>query len=472
MHKEINPKVTIYITNYNYGKFISKAIDSVIKQTFKKIEILIIDDGSTDNSKKIINNYTRKYPFINSLFSKNDGLIKTCNKALRAARGEYILRLDADDWLDKNAIEIMFNKLDKNKDRELIFPDYYEVNANGNILHTIRRHDFEDVKLYDAPAHGACTLFRTRTLILNGGYDENFTCQDGVDIWLRFYKKFKIMNINIPLFYYRRHGVNLTENKKKILDNKNKILFKNNGNSKKKIIAFLPIRGEKYEKFTKIFTKLGNKNLIDWTIENLLEVKSFDYIVISSPDNKVLDYAKKMKNKKIIPLKRHLDLSTQGVLIDDSVKEAIEKLKIKIGYETEYVVVSKFLCPFRNYKHIENAINTIQIFNLDIVYGVSTKNSLFFKHNGKTLKPLRNYDKTQITTKSKKIQMKIENEEIFIENGDFTVNNVNYFYNSSKKNLRIGHEMLNDISSFRINNKFNFEIAQEIAKNYKKFTSF
>ena len=66
MHKEINPKVTIYITNYNYGKFISKAIDSVIKQTFKKIEILIIDDGSTDNSKKIINNYTRKYPFINS----------------------------------------------------------------------------------------------------------------------------------------------------------------------------------------------------------------------------------------------------------------------------------------------------------------------------------------------------------------------------------------------------------------------
>ena len=68
--------------------------------------------------------------------------------------------------------------------------------------------------------------------------------------------------------------------------------------------------------------------------------------------------------------------------------------------------------------------------------------------------------------------MKIENEEIFIENGDFTVNNVDYFFNNSKKNLRIGHEMLNDISSFKINNKFDFEIAQQIAKNYKKFTSF
>ena len=363
----MNPKVTVYITNYNYGKFISKAIDSVVKQTFKQIEILIIDDGSTDSSKKIINKYTRKYPFISSLFNKNQGLIKNCNIALRAAKGEYILRLDADDWLDKNAIEIMVNKLDKNRDRELIFPDYYEVDGNGNILYTIRRYDFENVKLYDAPAHGACTLFRTKTLILNGGYDENFTCQDGVDIWLRFYKKFKIMNINIPLFYYRRHGSNLTENKKKILENKNKIFFKNNYNSKKKIIAFLPVRGEKYEKFTQIFAKLGKKNLIDWTIENLLAVKNIDYVVVSSPDTKVLDYIKNKKNKKLLAIKRNPILSTQGVLVDDSVKDAVKKLRNKLKFETEYIVLSKFLCPFRNYKHIENAINSIQIFNLDVV---------------------------------------------------------------------------------------------------------
>ena len=133
--------------------------------------------------------------------------------------------------------------------------------------------------------------------------------------------------------------------------------------------------------------------------------------------------------------------------------------------------MSKFLCPFRNYKHIENAINSIQIFNLDVVYGVSTRNSLFFKHNGKSLKPLRNYDKTQIITKNKKIQMKIENDEIFIETGDFTVNKLSYFYENSKKNIRIGHEMLNNLSSFKINNKFDFEIAKQIANNYKKFNS-
>ena len=101
------------------------------------------------------------------------------------------MRLDADDWLDVNAIEIMYSKLEKNKKIELLFADYYEVNQTGKILHTIRRHDFKSVKLFDQPAHGACTLFRTKTLILNGGYDENFTAQDGVDIWLRFQKNSK-----------------------------------------------------------------------------------------------------------------------------------------------------------------------------------------------------------------------------------------------------------------------------------------
>ena len=61
----------------------------------------------------------------------------------------------------------------------------FEIDENNNVLHTIRRHDFKKVKLFDSPAHGACTLFRKNTLINMGGYDENFSCQDGFEIWLR-----------------------------------------------------------------------------------------------------------------------------------------------------------------------------------------------------------------------------------------------------------------------------------------------
>ena len=110
------------------------------------------------------------------------------------------------------------------------------------------------------------------------------------------------MNINIPLFYYRKHGASLSDNRKKILLNRNKILFKNseiknNKSSKqKKTIAFIPIRGEKYDKFSKTFDKIGKKYLIDWTLDNLLKSKLISHIVVSSPDRNVLQYIRKRKN--------------------------------------------------------------------------------------------------------------------------------------------------------------------------------
>ena len=139
----MNAKVTIYITNYNYAKYIKKSLESCLNQSFKDLEIIVIDDGSTDNSKSIINKYSKDSSLITAIFQKNLGLIKSCNRALYAAKGKYILRLDADDWLHPNAIEIMFNYLEKNKKAEFVFPDYYEVDYKGKIFSHIKRHDFK-----------------------------------------------------------------------------------------------------------------------------------------------------------------------------------------------------------------------------------------------------------------------------------------------------------------------------------------
>ena len=473
----MTPEVTIYITNYNYGKYLLKAVNSCLKQTFKNLEIIIIDDGSTDNSKKIINKITEKNRNISSIFRKNQGLIKSCNTALRAARGKYIMRLDADDWLDINAIEIMYSKLEKNKKIELLFPDYYEVDQSGKILHTIRRHDFKSVKLFDQPAHGACTLFRTKTLILNGGYDESFTAQDGVDIWLRFQKKFKIMNINIPLFYYRKHGKSLADNRKKILLNRNKILFKNSEiqNKKslktKKTIAFIPIRGEKFDKFSKIFEKIGKKYLIDWTLDNLLKSKLISHIVVSSPDRNVLQYIRRKKAPKLIAVKRDPSLAMTNVLLDNSLKSALKEFEKLKGFRPDYTLLSKLNCPFRNYMHIDNSINSMKIFDLDMVIGVSPQNKMFFNHNGKTLKPLRTYDLNRLTTSNKKkINIKVESEELYEESGNFILyNNKNYKNFSNIDKFKIGHEALDKLSAFEVNTSFEWMIAQNISKNLKKY---
>ena len=91
MKKIIDPVITVYITNKNYGQYLEKAIKSVLKQSFKLRELIIIDDASTDFSKEIINRY-RKDNLCKAIFNKvSKGLIKSSNIAIKAARGEYVI---------------------------------------------------------------------------------------------------------------------------------------------------------------------------------------------------------------------------------------------------------------------------------------------------------------------------------------------------------------------------------------------
>ena len=99
---------------------------------------------------------------------------------MRMARGKYIIRLDADDFLHKNAIQSMADLMESNKKLSLVFPDYFTVNKKGEIIDLIRRHDFKKVKLLDQPAHGACTMIKLDFLKQIGGYNEKFDRQDGL----------------------------------------------------------------------------------------------------------------------------------------------------------------------------------------------------------------------------------------------------------------------------------------------------
>ena len=107
-------KVTVYITSYNYGKYLTQAVDSVLAQNFKDWELLIINDGSTDNTRDILAQY-EGHKRIKIIHQENKGLNVSNNIALRVAQGNYIMRLDADDYLDENALLVLSNVLDANE---------------------------------------------------------------------------------------------------------------------------------------------------------------------------------------------------------------------------------------------------------------------------------------------------------------------------------------------------------------------
>ena len=194
------PKVTVYMPSYNYGKYIREAINSVIAQKFDDWELIIINDGSTDNTKKILEKFS-DHEKIEIIHQERKGLAISNNIALRSSRGEYIMRLDADDYLEENALLVLSNILDTHPDVGLVYPDYYRVDRKGSIIDIERRKKIgEEAHLLDLPAHGACTIIRKSCLLQMGGYDESLECQDGYDLWIRFMEKYKPYNVNVPLF--------------------------------------------------------------------------------------------------------------------------------------------------------------------------------------------------------------------------------------------------------------------------------
>ena len=446
----MRPLITVYITNHNYEKFISKSIQSVLNQSFKRYELIIIDDGSTDNSINVINKYCKKSKDIIFVKQKKRGLVASNNIAISLAKGKYIMRLDADDWLKKDALKEMFRIIEKNDETAMVFPDYYEVDINGKKILRFVRHNFKKVDLKDQPAHGACSLIRLSILKKIGGYDEKFMCQDGYYIWMKLLK-YNVKNINKPLFYYRKHGSNLTSNISLINKTRTKILNYVNRKSKKKSIAILPFRGSLINKYSLMMKKLSGKELVRYSIDASLKCKKISKVLISSNDKKSLQILKKKyaSNKKVLFHNREEKLSLFNTPIKDTMKTCIKFLQNK-NLKFDYVYLINASSPFISENDLNNSFNILDFFKLDRVVGVLKETNNFYLHNGKTL--------NQINDNS---YLRLEKNEIYTEPGSLSIFNKK---NMFKKKMKTGHVILEKLSSFQIKDETDFNIAKTLNK--------
>lgn len=446
----IKPLITIYITNHNYGRFISKSINSVLNQSFKKYELIIIDDGSTDNSIDIINKYCKKNKDIIFIKQNKRGLVASNNIAINLAKGRYIVRLDADDWLKSDALKEMFKAIERNNKIAMVFPDYYEVDIYGRIISRFVRHNFKKVNLKDQPAHGACSLIRLSILKKIGGYDEKFMCQDGYYIWMKLLK-YDVKNINKPLFYYRKHGSNLTSNISFINKTKTKILDYINIKSKKKAIAILAFRGSQINRYSFMMKKLNGKELIRYSIDSCLKCKKISKIVVSTNDEKALITLKKkyLFSKRILFHKREQKLSLFNTPIIDALKDCMNFLRKK-NIKFDYVYSINTSYPFIAENDFNNIFNILDFFKLDRVIGVLKEKNNFYFHNGKTLKKI-NDDTT----------LRLEKNEIYAEPGSISIFDKK---NMFKKKIKTGHIILEKSSCFQVEDEGDFLMAKIFKK--------
>lgn len=200
-------KVSIILPTYNSTKYIQQSIDSCLNQTYKNIELIVIDDGSFNDIKKIIQSYDDDR-IIYLRHKENLGLANALNTGFSNVNGEYLTWTSDDNFYDPGAIEIMAEALEKNPEIDFIYANYYTIDGRGKKLKSINVGSVKTLDRYNCI--GPCFLYRRRVYEKIGGYNPIFFLAEDYEYWLRIRKQFKMQKLNKFLYFYREHNTRLT----------------------------------------------------------------------------------------------------------------------------------------------------------------------------------------------------------------------------------------------------------------------
>ena len=211
-------KITVIIPVFNREKYISRCLRSLLNQNLEKnfFEIIVINDGSTDKTKFVLDMYKEDITIINN--KKNLGLPKSLNKGIKKSRSTYIVRVDSDDYVNENFLKFLYLFLEENRDIDAVSCDYLLVDDKEIVL---SRED-----CFKKPI--ACgIMFRSKDLENIGLYDEDLILHEEKDLRIRFLKKYKIFQVKLPLYRYRRNDQNITNNRRIFRSEMKKLKSKN-----------------------------------------------------------------------------------------------------------------------------------------------------------------------------------------------------------------------------------------------------
>ncbi|MFC1575198.1 glycosyltransferase [Gemmatimonadota bacterium] len=204
------PLVSIVIPAYNAAAFLRETLDSVFQQTYDSIEVVLVDDGSTDSTAEVVREYGSGA--VRYLSQENQGVSVARNRGLKEVRGEYVCFLDADDWLFPENIRLKVDLLERNPDLALasswVSVTDPELKPTGLVLKGGEGRILGDLLDYIPPAIPCPSnaLIRTEIVREVGGFDERLSTAADFDLWLRLAARHEIGRVDEVLVKYRRHG--------------------------------------------------------------------------------------------------------------------------------------------------------------------------------------------------------------------------------------------------------------------------
>ncbi|MBL52210.1 MAG: glycosyl transferase [Candidatus Marinimicrobia bacterium] len=210
----MSPLVSVIIPIYNQEKWIGRCLRSLMNQSMSrdKYELIVIDDGSNDKSSYALELFKDEIKLIK--LSKNKGLPAALNFGIRSAAGKYIVRVDSDDYVNENFLFLLYEFLEQNKYMDAVACDYLLINNKEEV---IERKDCMEYPI------GCGIMFKSNHLFEIGLYDEEFQLNEEKELRHRFEKKYQINRLELPLYRYRRHQNNITNDHEKLRDHDQKL---------------------------------------------------------------------------------------------------------------------------------------------------------------------------------------------------------------------------------------------------------
>lgn len=300
-----HPKISVLIPVYNTEKYLDRCLSSVMRQTLSEIEVIIIDDGSTDKSLEICKRYATKDSRFRVYHTSNQGISATREYALSLSNGTYIQFVDSDDWIEPDMLEVMYSEA-KCKNTDIIGCNFVEHWPNRDIVYNTYYEDYDTFIRAIISSHWGVLwnkLFR-RDIFINGNvhFPKNINGGEDYIVCVKLMlKTTSVSCVNKELYHYNRMNVNSTINTMNInkvkeqinatdivialLQDQNKLDTYENEILRRKFSSKMPLAIHCFVEWTKIYPESNR------LVKKMKWGKLKLYIIIRLFINKILDYA-------------------------------------------------------------------------------------------------------------------------------------------------------------------------------------
>lgn len=207
-----NPLVSVVTVTYNNAKFLQDTITSVLSQTFRDFEYIVWDDGSTDNTKEVVDSFDD--PRIKYFYEPNQGIGSATRKACGKTNGQYIARLDGDDMWLPDKLQVQVDYMEANKNVVACGTSEFYIDDKNNVVGVLFHYTNpvtikKILSKHSAPIFHSSSIFRKEVYVQIGGYVNIKSCLDTL-LWKRMVHVGTIVNLPAHLACYRLHGSTIT----------------------------------------------------------------------------------------------------------------------------------------------------------------------------------------------------------------------------------------------------------------------